>query len=363
MKIGILGCFYNCADLLPEVLAPWIALKENGHPVVLAGINVQFTEYAQLGVKDTDDATRAVLDSYRGKFDYLEFGTTPMKDGEARTKLLQYLAGQGVDLVWIVDGDEIYTPQEIQNILAYVEKTPQFDFYHVYLDNILFDRVHFGMDFIPPRVFRTDRHGGVSHFIFENDLAFKDGTEIYKSVPGIVPKKLAFIRHITWPLKDAIGKIQYQRQRFGYCPHTFDEKTGEIGVDPAYYALHKIPAPTMEADRLVWPPRPKVEVALILDDRDEESTRESLVKVLSALLVLERQNETDQKLTVFNPYPGRQDNIQRFLDLMPFKVALTNIAGEVPKDDSVHHMHPSYLKQVTLAELCDYFNRRKTQTA
>ena len=363
LKIGILGLFYNCADLLPEVLAPWLALKEAGQPVVLAGINVQFTENAHLRFKDTDDATRRVLDGYRSRFDFLEFGKQPLKDEQARNVVLNYLLSQDVDAVWIVDGDELYTPEQIRGLIEYVEKTPQFDYYHIPLDNILFDRVHFGVPFVPPRIFRTGRRGGISHFTFENELQFKDGTHIYSTVPGIVPKRVAYIRHITWPKSSAVDKICYQRQRFGFCPYTFDEKTGEIGVDPAYYALHKTPMPKMEGDRLVWPPRPRLEVALSLDDRAEEANRDALVKVMSALLAMERRNEIDIHLTVFNPYPGYQESIRNFVGIMPFDATLTNIAGQIPSGESVCALKPQELAEEDIGSLIALFSKKENRSS
>ena len=109
LKIGVLGCFYGCAELLPQILEPWARLvnrgdapeasmgltgntppmhtgssegnlpdaaqnssspryttgwaelKEEGHDIVLAAVNAQFKEYAELGFANDDGGTRADL--------------------------------------------------------------------------------------------------------------------------------------------------------------------------------------------------------------------------------------------------------------------------------------------------------------
>ena len=59
MRIGVLGCFYGCAELLPQVLEPWKKLKEEGHDIAIAAVNAQFKEYAELGFANDDAGTRA----------------------------------------------------------------------------------------------------------------------------------------------------------------------------------------------------------------------------------------------------------------------------------------------------------------
>src|SRR3989344_2484447 len=176
MKIGVLGMFYDCADLLPRVMEPWMVLKNEGHNIVFGAINAQFKEYADLGYPNDDEATRAALEANRPIFDFLEITPKPLMDHEARNVVLAGLLPHNVDIVWMVDGDELYTREQILGILQYVEKTPQFDYYHIPLDNRVLDTMRWDDGFTPPRIFRTYRHGGLGTFVWENDFQFADGT-------------------------------------------------------------------------------------------------------------------------------------------------------------------------------------------
>ena len=56
MKIGILGCFYDCAEYLDDVLAPWKIVKEDSeHEFVIASIHCRFKEYIKIWSEQQDD--------------------------------------------------------------------------------------------------------------------------------------------------------------------------------------------------------------------------------------------------------------------------------------------------------------------
>jgi hypothetical protein len=244
MKIGVLGCFYNCADLLPRVLAPWKELKTAARSdldIIFVGVNAQFAEYAQMGYPDNDEETRALLHA-SSVIDHLAIAEGPLTEAQVRQAGLEKLLREGVDLVWLVDGDEVYTLEQIKNILRYVEDTPQYDYYHIHFDNRIFGATRWTDDFFPPRIVRTNRRGGIARFTFDNEIQWQDGTTLNDCVPGIVPKRVAHVEHHTWRLADAEKKINYQEKHFGYS--MFRMGTNGPEFNPEYFKKFNMPLPT-----------------------------------------------------------------------------------------------------------------------
>ncbi len=322
-RVGILGCFYGCADLLPQVLEPWVALKAAGHPIVLAGINARFTEYAELGYPNDDTATRAILEAYRPQFGFLHFEPQPQAEKDARTQVLRFLLEQRVDLVWMLDGDEIYTQEQIQNILEYVRKTAQFDYYHVNFDNRAFG-LRLEDDFYPPRIFRTDRRGGLGTFADDNTIEYRDGRGLFDSVPGIIPKRVAHVLHYTWRLADAQKKIRYQERHFGFSAFRLDA-SGRWSLNPAFYAHIRRPAPRIVEERIIAAPKAPLRVVLEMRNVSEEERR-TLITMLETLLAVERQNDYAIELLVRAPEEARQ-SIETLFDLCPFT---SRLIGDEP---------------------------------
>lgn len=339
MKIGILGCFYNCEDLLPHVLEPWLLLKNEGYDISFSVINAQFSEYAQLGYPADDTHTQELLRSYAPHFASLFISNTPLRESQARTRALQGLAHLNVDLVWLLDGDEVYTVEQIKNILSFIEKTP-FDYYHVYLKNRIFDTIEWKDDFFPPRVFRTDRHQGLYTFTWDNELAYKDGTHANTVVPGIVPKALAYVNHFTWRRKDALQKIAYHKKHFGYCMYKLNEH-GDLEPDESYFTLHGIAIPKLEADGSI-PRSFKPRIDIIFRSHTTGNFRESAVRVtdelggkpelslrvlrslIVSLLVLERVNDYEIHLCIVDDHSDEEflEQAKIELNVCPFE---TNI--------------------------------------
>src|SRR3989344_804764 len=342
MKIGVLGMFYGCADELPRVMEPWIALKNEGHDLVLGAMNAQFKEYADLGFPDNDRETRAILEANRSIFDFLHMSKVPLMDPEARTVALQGLLLHNVDLIWTVDGDEFYTKKQILDILAFVEKTPMFDYYHIPFDNLVLDTIRWDDGFTPPRIFRTDRHGGLRAFVWENDLEYNDGTAANDLVPSIIPRNVAYVDHHTWGLKNIENKVRYQHRHFGFCPYRYDPLTKTASFDPAYFARWGLTMPVVK-DGKAKTPRESLHVILrthsdgnfregarrLSDDlggRLELSLR-SLRSLVYSLLVLERANDTNIRLTIADDHSDKYflERVEKELSVCPFETNIVNL--------------------------------------
>ena len=102
MKIGVLGCFYGCDDLLPEVLAPWLQLKEEGFDIDIAAVHTQFKEYAELRFPNDDAATIDALRQYEPHFSSLDILPHPQSEMETRTLGLKRLQDAGADFLWLL---------------------------------------------------------------------------------------------------------------------------------------------------------------------------------------------------------------------------------------------------------------------
>lgn len=336
MKIGVLGMFYDCADLLPRVMEPWIALKNEGHDIIFGAINVQFKEYADIGYRNDDEATRSALEANRTLFDFLEIRPTPLRDHEARNVVLAGILPHDVDVVWLVDGDEIYTREHILGIISYLEKTPQFDYYHIPLDNHVLDSMRWDDGFTPPRIFRADRHGGLGIFVWENDFQFADGTKAAEIVPGIIPRSVAYVEHHTWGMNTVEKKIDYHKKHVGYCPYRYDPVTKQASFDPEYFTRWGQKMPVIK-DGKAETPKQMFDVIFrthttgnfregiyrvtdTLGGKPELAVR-SLRSLINTLLVLMRANTVQIRLAMIDDHSDPQTlaKMHALLALCPFE--------------------------------------------
>jgi hypothetical protein len=388
MKVGVLGCFYGSADLLPRVLEPWIALKNEGYSIQLAAIHAQFKEYAELGFPNDDTATKDALETNRGIFDYLYISSEPLSEKEARNNVLQKLLAMGVDIVWLLDGDEMYTKEQIKDVISYVEQTPAFDYYHVHFDNRIFTTTRWEDGFFPPRIFRTDRNGGIKEFTWDNEIEYKDGSTIYDLTPGIVPKKVAHVLHYTWRTQDLEKKIAYQKKHFGFCAFRVDEK-GEPAFDPDFFSRHNIPMPTLrEGGTIAGVKKPIVHVVLrthslgnyrfnprvvdTLGGKPELIVR-CLRSLIYSLLVLERINSYEIRLTVLDDHSDDETlaRMSALIAICPFETKIINLPergnaasmkfalqfGLEQKSDFVYFVEDDYLHESSaLSEMLEAYN-------
>lgn len=341
MKVAVLGCFYDCADALPKVLEPWIALKKQGFPLVLGGVNAQFREYADLGFPNNDEGTRTALRAKEKEFDVLHFASTPLTETETRNTLLVKLLAHDVDIVWLLDGDEFYTQEHIKNILEYLARVPRFDYYHIHFDNRVLDTLHWEDAFFPPRIFRTDRHGGVGAFTWDNELTFADGTRAQTLTPGIVPKEVAHVLHRTWQTHNAEKKIAYHKKHFGYCAFHIDKERHTLEFDPEYFAYHHMPMPSTTGESLRVANKETFDVILrthaqkdfrpglkrATDVGKHELAIRSLRSLVHSLLRLYRRNEVLVRLTIVDDHSSENflTEVKKILSLCPFESMVISI--------------------------------------
>lgn len=215
LKIGILFTAYNCDPYLERCFAPWFNLK-NKINLKFAINSGMFSEYKKLGFTNKNTKTLEIIKKY--KFDYFisTENSDLLEEDESRNNCLNYLKDiEKCDLIWFVDGDEIYKENEILNTIEFIENTPEIDCYTIMLRNFIFDEKYHS-DFERVNIYRTDRGNGLDRIYFDSHLLYKDGTNTFAKRSFRIHKKLLFVDHYTWLTNDSrtLEKIEYQKIRY-----------------------------------------------------------------------------------------------------------------------------------------------------
>ena len=219
-KIGVLFTVYNCEEYLTDSLNPWFELKEK-YDIIFASNSGMFVDYLNLNLPYRNEETLNILNSYDLDFSVITKGKHLLGEDESRNMCLDYLKKKNCDFIWVVDGDEVYTKNQIINILEFVMKNPNYDYYSVNFKNLTIYKNLF-LDYTHERIFRTNRHGGIDKFYFDNRFLYNDGTDSLSAMGIEIPKSVAHITHNSWLSYDSrtLDKITYQR--FRYCGPTGD---------------------------------------------------------------------------------------------------------------------------------------------
>ena len=239
-KYGILLCAYNTADYIDDCLESFIGDDR----FVISAVSVPFLEYRSQ--EDLNDGTTDKLREYLNKGDIHNLVDRPkfIKEHEARNLALKFLKDSGVDYIFIVDSDEIYSKEDLDNIVEWVENNPA-NWYRVCLKNYVFDKDTYLADpFDPPRIF-TVNSGNLmlANMYWDNDFLFfnTDTNQLlkYTDVKNNlrIPKEVAWVTHYSW-MNDEIGKrkVEYQQNHFGHSSFKWDKNNG-LTFDENYYKM------------------------------------------------------------------------------------------------------------------------------
>ncbi len=243
MKIGVLFCAWQCEDLLPSSLTPWVEAKRarlGGHDYTICAVSVPFEGFPQ---DETRDKTRSILGAAAqcGEVDHVVVTDKPLKETEARGRALQWLLAQGVDICWQADADEVYTQQDIARIVAFTQNTPDIAWYRLCLRNAVFSPPTFLAEpFTPSRIHRAHVRGYRLHsFCDDNDLLYggtitRDLKRQDQFASMTVPASVALVRHMSW-LNDLRSKRKYEYQQLRWgppvgagCAFRWDEAKGLV---------------------------------------------------------------------------------------------------------------------------------------
>ena len=237
MTIGVLLSAYNSESYIDECLQPWMELKDE-FDISFACVSGMYKEYINFGFKSRNKGTLAKLANYELDFLIATAGSKSLMDENGSKSAALNALKNNCDLVWILDSDEFYTKQEIKNIINYINNTPEYDWYSVNLKNSTFEK-HLWIDgFCPPRIFRTDRHGGISHFYFDNHIVYNNGDTFDSKPNSNIPRNVAWVKHYSWLTSDTRSKekVKYQELRFsGACSFSWDDNSERLYFSDSFF--------------------------------------------------------------------------------------------------------------------------------
>lgn len=228
MKIGCIYCCYGNPEYIDDCLKPWIEAKKE-HNILIAAVHGQFKEYHDLGIEDNDIITqKQLLDRLVNKdldFAYIQNEYNNEKiyqtEAEIRDKGLQWLLKRNCDYVVLLDGDEKYTFEEINNLINYIQKDEFIAVYNIEFKNLTFDNFHYTKGFSPQRVWQVNlNHWKLYKINYDNDCIYKnvntgdilsDKDFSHKKIPINLVNPL----HYTWnDLERSKLKIKYAEKRW-----------------------------------------------------------------------------------------------------------------------------------------------------
>lgn len=127
--------------------------------------------------------------------------------------------------LFILDGDEIYTKDEVTRCIEQVEaERDQFNTWWVNFKNYVGDLNTYYLGFRVPRFFKLDKARGFSGY---NDICFDGGVRAM-DIRDVLP------RHVSWsPVEKAKRKIEWQRT-IGW-QSSFKIENNQVVLDDEYY--------------------------------------------------------------------------------------------------------------------------------
>lgn len=256
MKLGIVYCSYGVDDLLNQSLNPWVKAKSR-HDISIAAVSTQFKEYAEMG-SFADIITRPILigSLEEGHINYLYtgYGENLEQEHIVRDHALQYLLSANCNYILLVDGDEIYTDKEIDDLIAYIKRNPLIPWFRIEFKNLTFSESTYTTGFRPPRVFKVNvGEYKLNRFVFDNDISYlsvvekKEITqEQFASIT--VPVKICNPIHYSWISNQrSKQKIEYQRKHFkdSLCSFIWNDEKDCLEFNEEYFISRGISRPSL----------------------------------------------------------------------------------------------------------------------
>lgn len=240
-KFGILFCGYNSEEYVEQSLSPFI----NRENFVISAVSVPFLEYR--AQNQFEDSTVQTLREYRdsGKIHNLVDFPKYIKEHDARNLALDYLKKEKVDFFFLVDSDELYSEDEINQIIKFVESDTENVWWRICLKNFVFDKkTYLAEPFTPPRIFKTQSDDYIlDRMYWDNDFRYRnirsnDFVSQEQLNNSTIPKEIAWVDHFTW-MNDETSKrkVEYQNSRGWVCSYSWDEGNNCLTFNEEYYKL------------------------------------------------------------------------------------------------------------------------------
>ena len=251
MKIGVLATGFNCADYFDKVLEPWLQYKEKYGELIISAVSGHFTGNAVI----EDDSKELMLHAFNTKkIQYLALPVGDFDEAAIRNLALTPLLKENVDIIWLLDFDEIYTLEEIEKILQFVQRESFIACFTIEFKNYVFTKTTYIKGFAPRRIWRVN-YGSLlklDKFVWDNDIQYKniennislDNLLPTGRIPNITPK------HFTW-LNDirSKNKISYQEKHFAKgagCSFKWEDNQLKWNLD--YFQKTGEPIPTIHEE-------------------------------------------------------------------------------------------------------------------
>lgn len=257
MKIGVIFCIYNCEDYVDRCLTPWFELKDD-HDFIFTVTSGRFKDYELLGIPNRNQFTLKKLVEWDFDFMSITGGNKLLDEDSSRNRCLDFLKPHGCDLIWLVDGDEFYTKDQIRNTIHFIESTPEIESFSLYLKNYTIKYPLFTGTWNRPTIFRNRKWGGIGRFYFDSYFVYSDNKEGVKNVFDLeirpIPRKICFLEHNSWlPTQATKDKIKYQNLRYSGINHDIPEgcrcsfEWGEEGLkfSPSFWECRKLQIPIL----------------------------------------------------------------------------------------------------------------------
>jgi hypothetical protein len=244
MKIGFLLCAYNQEEFIDDCLEDLVKFStKNGH--IISAVSVPFAEYKDFEVQ-ADSTTDILRERVQcGDICFLVDSPAYMIEAEARTAALKPLLG--CDLIWLIDSDEKYSYEQLNNIVNFVINSEFINWFSVSLKNYVGDG-YLKEPFTPPRIFNNKiKNGKLSHFYYDNDVMYdtKYGQVNYKTLSSkVIPASVAWVDHFSWinTEKNKL-KCDYQNKHFGHCSYKWED--GEVKLNDDFYHRNNLIKPNI----------------------------------------------------------------------------------------------------------------------
>lgn len=233
--IGVIfTVFSETEENINRCLNPWIQ-----DDIKIVATSCQFLKYN----KEDNSNTVDILTKLVGQSKILDFISKDVeREHEARDMALQRLKKENVDSFVLLDSDEFYIKEEIDNIKSFVQRDSFITWFSINFKNLVFDGDHYIDGFCPPRIFRAKSSNGfrIKRVYWDNDICYEDtnGNEIdYKQLSHkVIPKSLAFPLHETWLNNErSRKKVNYQNSHFGHCGYKWNEQENKLEFNEEYY--------------------------------------------------------------------------------------------------------------------------------
>lgn len=253
MRIGVLGCGYDCADDLQNRLAPWFEVAKECE-IIFSFVSCMFKEYKDLNTSIDNSKTVEYFNDLKSKglIQHFNAPNEALVESDARNLALFPLLSDNVDCVWLLDlSDEYYSTKEIKAIISYVSNDKFNQWYSINFKNYILDGKQWIDDFCPPRIFFNSRGLKLVKFYWDNDIIYNNGRDElnYKYlVNQNIPKHSAHVRHMTWLHSNGKLKVEYQNKHFGHCSYKWNNETSELEIDKSFFIKNNIPQPIIHKE-------------------------------------------------------------------------------------------------------------------